>query len=142
MPSPPVRSRSLGRPPSRPRPGSTRTRRHREVRVFTLTCPVSRPAHNHGARHPGRDGRSPLLLAAALAVAVPGFLVTACSGQPGSGAAGSDAVAAANSAVTGGPATGVPATEARAPSTSRRPSAVRAVKLLAQAAQAAIVTSY
>jgi sigma-E factor negative regulatory protein RseB len=110
--------------------------------VFTLTCPVSRPAHHHGARHPGRDSRSPLLLAAALAVAVPGFLVTACSGQPGSGAAGGDAVAAANPAVTGGPATGVPATEGRAPSTSRRPSAVRAVQLLAQAAQAAIVTSY
>ena len=110
--------------------------------MFTLTCPVSRPAHNHGARHPGRDGRSPLLLAAALAVAVPGFLVTACSGQAGSGAAGSDAVAAANRAVTGGPATAVPATRGRAPSTSRRPSAVRAVQLLAQAAQAAIVTSY
>ena len=110
--------------------------------MFTLTCPVSRPAHHHGARHPGRDGRSPLLLAAALAVAVPGFLVTACSGQPGSGAAGSDAIGAANGAVTGGPATGVPATEGRAPSTSRRPSAVRAVQLLAQAAQAAIVTSY
>ena len=101
--------------------------------MFTLTC----PAHNNGARHPGRDGRSPLLLAAALAVAVPGFLVTACSGQVGSGAAGSDAIAAANR-----PATGVPATEGRAPSTSRRPSAVRAVQLLAQAAQAAVVTSY
>ena len=101
--------------------------------MFTLTC----PAHNNGARHPGRDGRSPLLLAAALAVAVPGFLVTACSGQAGSGAAGSDAIAAANR-----PATGVPTTEGRAPSTSRRPSAVRAVQLLAQAAQAAVVTSY
>jgi sigma-E factor negative regulatory protein RseB len=105
--------------------------------VFTLTCPVSRPAHDHGPRHSGRDGRSPLLLAAALAVAVPGFLVTACSGQGGSGAAGSDAIAAANR-----PATGVPTTDGRAPSTSRRPGAARAVQLLAQAAQAAIVTSY
>ena len=67
--------------------------------MFTLTC----PAHNHGARHPGRDGRSPLLLAAALAVAVPGFLVTACSGQAGSGAAGSDAIAAADRASDRGP---------------------------------------
>ncbi len=108
--------------------------------MFTLTGPVSRPAHNHGAhnhgarhhgaRHHGRDGRSPLLLAAALAVAVPGFLVTACSGQAGSGAAQNDAVAAASRAATGGPAT------------SRRTSMVRAVRLLAQAAQAAIVTSY
>ena len=54
-----------------------RAHRHREARVFT---PVTR-----SARHHGRDGRSPLLLAAALAVAVPGFLVSACSGQAGSG---------------------------------------------------------
>jgi sigma-E factor negative regulatory protein RseB len=100
--------------------------------VLTLTCPVSRPAHSHGARRHGRDGRSPLLLAAALAVAVPGFLVTACSGQAGSGATQNDAVAAAGSAATG----------SRAPAAGRRPGVVQAVRLLAQAAQAAIVTSY
>jgi len=95
--------------------------------VFTLSCPASRPSH-----HRGRDGRPSLLLAAALAVAMPGFLVTACSGQAGSGAARNDAVAAAGRAVTAG----------KAPLAARRPAAVRAVRLLAQAAQAAIVTSY
>jgi sigma-E factor negative regulatory protein RseB len=98
------------------------------------------------ARHHGRDGRSPLLLAAAVAVAVPGFLVSACSGQAGSGpaqnaaqnaarnAASTDGVTAVGRAATAGSATGSRA--------ARRPSAVRAVRLLAQAAQAAIVTSY
>ena len=103
--------------------------------MFTLTCPVSRPvrdhrARDHGAHHHGRDGRSPLVLAAALAVAVPGFLVAACSGQAGSSAAQNDAVAAR--AATGG----------KVPVAGRRPGTVLAVRLLAQAAQAAIVTSY
>ncbi len=108
--------------------------------MFTLTCPPGR-----STRHHGRDGRPPLLLAAALAVAVPGFLVAACSGQAGSSAAGSDAVAAARTATgdsaTGGSAAGGSATPSRAP-TGRRPSAALAVRLLAQAARAAIVTSY
>ncbi len=79
-----------------------------------------------------RDGRSPLVLAAALAVAVPGILVSACSSQSGSSAAGSgDTVTAAGRATAG-----------RAAQGSRRPEAVRAVRLLSQAAQAAIVTSY
>jgi len=111
--------------------------------VFTLTCPMGRPAGHHGAGHHGaghhgpghhghygRDGRSPLLLAAALAVAVPGLLVTACSSQTGPQAQ-SGAVAAARAATAG-----------RAPVAGRRPGAVQAVRLLAQAAQAAIVTSY
>ena len=107
--------------------------------MFTLTCPVGRPARDHGARdhgarHHGRDGRSPLLLAAALAVAVPGFLVTACSGQAGTQAQND---AAAARAATAGSATG-----GRAPVAGRRPGAVLAVRLLAQAAHAAIVTSY
>jgi sigma-E factor negative regulatory protein RseB len=97
--------------------------------VFT---PVIRPARNHGARHHGREGRSPLALAAALAVAVPGLLVSACSGQSGPGPAGSDAVSAAGRAAAAG----------KAPVAARRPATVRAVRLLAQAAQAAIVTSY
>ena len=98
--------------------------------MFTLTCPVSRPARDHGAHHHGRDGRSPLLLAAALVVAVPGFLVAACSGQAGSSAAQNDAVAAR--AATGG----------KVPVARRRPDTLLAARLLAQAAQAAIVTSY
>jgi sigma-E factor negative regulatory protein RseB len=125
--SPPVGSRS---PARRPRLGPTPRRRLREVRVFTLTCPVSRPARDHGAHHHGRDGRSPLLLAAALVVAVPGFLVAACSGQAGSSAAQNDAIAAR--AATGG----------KVPVARRRPDTLLAVRLLAQAAQAAIVTSY
>jgi sigma-E factor negative regulatory protein RseB len=89
--------------------------------VFT---PVSRSARNHG-----HDGRSPLVLVAALVLAVPGLLVSACSSQSGSGAArGGDAVTTAGRAAAG-----------RAAPPSRRPEAVR---LLSQAAQAAIVTSY
>ena len=95
--------------------------------MFSLTCPVSR-----SARYRGRDGRSPLLLAAALAVAVPGLLVSACSGQAGTGATPTDTVSAASRA----------AAEGKAQVTSRRPNAAQAVRLLAQAAQAAIVTSY
>jgi sigma-E factor negative regulatory protein RseB len=100
--------------------------------VFTLTCPPGRPVRPH--RRDGchrRDGRSPLLLAAAVAVAVPGLLVTACSGQTGSSAARGDAVAATGRAATAG----------KAPR-SDRPGAVQAVRLLAQAAKAAIATSY
>jgi sigma-E factor negative regulatory protein RseB len=84
-----------------------------------------------------RNGRSPLVLAAALAVAVPGLLVSACSSQSGSGPAGGDAVSAAGRAAAAGPAP-----RGWAPVPARRPATVRAVKLLAQAAQAAIVTSY
>ena len=75
------------------------------------------------------------MLAAALAVALPGFLVAACSGQAGTQAQ-NDAVAAARAA------TGGPAAAGRAPTAGRRPSAALAVRLLAQAARAAIVTSY
>jgi hypothetical protein len=39
-----------------------------------------------------RNGRSPRVLAAALAVAMPGLLVSACSSQSGAGPAGGDAV--------------------------------------------------
>ena len=97
-----------------------------------MFTPVIRPARNQGARHHGRDGRSPLALAAALAVAVPGLLVSACSSQSGTGPAGGDAVSAAGRAAAAG----------KAPVAARRPATVRAVRLLAQAAQAAIVTSY
>jgi sigma-E factor negative regulatory protein RseB len=76
------------------------------------------------------------VLAAALAVAMPGLLVSACSSQSGSGPAGGDAVSAAGSAAAG------PVARSRAPAAAKRPTTVRAVRLLAQAAQAAIVTSY
>ena len=89
--------------------------------MFTLISPASRPPRQHG--------RSPLLTAAALLVAVPGLLVAACSGQ-GSASAQNDAVAAR--AATGG----------KVPVPGRRPGAALAARLLAQAAQAAIGTSY
>ena len=76
----------------------------------------------------------PLLLAAALAVALPGFLVSACSGQAGGAVQNSGQ----NNAVT---AAGRAVTADRAPVTNRRPGAVQAARLLAQAAQAAVVTS-
>jgi sigma-E factor negative regulatory protein RseB len=71
-------------------------------------------------------------MAAALAVAVPGLLVSACSSQSSAGPAGGDAVSAAGRAAAAG----------KAPVAVRRPTTVRAVRLLTQAAQAAIVTSY
>lgn len=83
-----------------------------------------------------RNGRSPRVLAAALAVAMPGLLVSACSSQSGASPAGGDAVSAAGRAAAG------PVTRSRAPAAAKRPTTVRAVNLLAQAAQAAIVTSY
>jgi len=79
-----------------------------------------------------RNGRSPRVVAAALAVAMPGILVSACSSQSGAG----PAVSAAGRAAAG------PVVGSRAPAATKRPTPVRAVKLLAQAAQAAIVTSY
>jgi sigma-E factor negative regulatory protein RseB len=72
------------------------------------------------------DSRSPLLLAAALTVAVPGILVSACSAQGSSSTGQNDSVTAAGRAATA----------------ARPAGATRAVRLLAQAAQAAIGTSY
>ena len=83
-----------------------------------------------------RNGRSPRVLAAALAVAMPGLLVSACSSQSGASPAGGDAVSAAGRAAAG------PVIRSKAPAAPKRPTTVRAAKLLAQAAQAAIVTSY
>ncbi|MDQ2815566.1 MAG: hypothetical protein M3Z75_27895 [Actinomycetota bacterium] len=98
---------------------------------------------------PSRDGRSPLLLAAALVMAVPGFLVTACSAPVGNGASSSDAAAAASpSLAAADPAAAAdrasdPARAAdQAPLTGRRQSSARALRLLTQAAQAAVLTSY
>jgi sigma-E factor negative regulatory protein RseB len=103
--------------------------------VFALSCPVSR---RRDARSPagGVRGRRPpgpaLLVAAVLAVAVPGFLVTACSGQAGGSSEG--AAAATSRAPAAGAAPGA--------SRARRQSSALAVRLLSQAAQAAVQTSY
>jgi sigma-E factor negative regulatory protein RseB len=86
--------------------------------------------------HLSHPGRSPLLLAAALVMAVPGFLVSACSSPAGGGTPGNDATAAASRS---------PAVANRAPArgaTGRRQSSRLALRLLNQAAQAAVLTSY
>jgi sigma-E factor negative regulatory protein RseB len=92
----------------------------------------------HPTRQHGRDGRSPLLLAAALVMAVPGFLATACSAPADSGASGSDATAAASRS----PAVADPAPVTDPAPAGRRQSSSRALRLLTQAAQAAVLTSY
>jgi len=79
------------------------------------------------------EGRSPLLLAAALVVALPGFLATACSSQAGTGTARNEVAA-----TTGGSV----AAAGKAPATGRRISSAQALRLLSQAAQAAILMSY
>jgi sigma-E factor negative regulatory protein RseB len=76
-----------------------------------------------------RDVRPPLLLAAVLAVAVPGFLVAGCTPQTTASPDGTRATAASR-----GP-------EA-APAAPRRQASAQAVRLLTQAAQAAVATSY
>jgi len=86
--------------------------------VFTPSCAVSRHLR-----------RPPLLLAVALAVAVPGCLA-ACTAQ--SGATQDRTAAASRAAATAGPG----------PASVVRQSSARAVRLLTQAAQAAITTSY
>jgi len=130
--------------------------------VFALTCPVGRHSdvrarHRGRQRRPGRppglcprggvwarrrrrqrqQGRPPglalLFAAAALTVAVPGLLVTACSGQAGSSQ--EDRAPAAS----GGPESG---RQARAAFSPAMPGSARAALLLTQAAQAAVLTSY
>jgi sigma-E factor negative regulatory protein RseB len=91
--------------------------------VFASRCSVSRR----------RDARPTLLLAAALAVVVPGFLVTACSGQAGISPR-------AASAASRAPAR--PAGPGPARSLARMQSSAQADHLLVQAAQAAVLTSY
>jgi sigma-E factor negative regulatory protein RseB len=116
--------------------------------VFSFHCPVNRrpaarPVPGPGPRGgvcqggpggwipPGSQRSRPpgpvLLLAAVFAVAVPSFLVAACSGQaaPAQDAPASSAATAA--------ATQVPV---------RRPGSALAASLLTQAAQAAVLTSY
>lgn len=94
--------------------------------MFAFNCPQTRR----------RDARSPLLLAAVLAVAVPGFLVSACSGQTAAAGAPDEATAAAAAAPTGPPAK--PSTKLG----TKRPASALAAHLLTRAAQAAVLTSY
>jgi sigma-E factor negative regulatory protein RseB len=101
--------------------------------VFTLSSPVTRRA-----RQRGHEGRSPWLLAAALVVAIPGLLVTACSGQ-GSGQGGTATAAGSAETAT---ASDSPAVIGTTTKTTRRVSSAHAVQLLNQAAQAAIAMSY
>ena len=109
---------------------------------MSFNCPVSprrdaRPFPRgglQGGRPPGpgrRGGVSlgpALLLAAVFTVAVPGFLVTACSGQAAPAAQDASASSAAPVAATQAPV--------------RRPGSALAAGLLTQAAQAAVLTSY
>lgn len=90
--------------------------------MFALSSSVSRR----------RDVRSPWLLAAVLAVAVPGFLVTGCSGQAGSSASAGAAFAV--SRAPAGPAAAAPP--------ARRQNSSLAASLLIGAAQAAVLMSY
>jgi sigma-E factor negative regulatory protein RseB len=101
--------------------------------VFTLSSPVTRRG-----RQRGREGRSPWLAAAALVVAIPGLLVTACSGQ-GSSQGGTAASAGSAETAT---ASDSPAVIGTTVKTTRRASSAHAVRLLNQAAQAAIAMSY
>jgi sigma-E factor negative regulatory protein RseB len=131
--------------------------------VFAFNCPVNR---RRDARPPGPcprggawGGRPPgpaLLLAAVFTVAVPGFLVAACSGQsgpvpdkaaaPASGAAPASSSAPSSTAAASTAAASTAAASGAAAATrtpAPRPgSAALAVRLLNQAAQAAVLTSY
>jgi sigma-E factor negative regulatory protein RseB len=112
--------------------------------VFTLT---SLPGRR-------RDGWSSVLAAAAaMAVAVPGFLISACSSQSGGGS--SDASMLTSPASAGASqarepsrrqqastATASTAGTATTSASGHRASSPRGVQLLAQAAQAAIATTY
>ena len=93
--------------------------------MSATSCPVHRP--------PG----SALLLAAALAVAVPGFLVTACSSQAGG------AARAASPSGAEGTREGTAASAGRtSPASPQRQGSALAERLLVQAASAAVQTSY
>jgi sigma-E factor negative regulatory protein RseB len=91
--------------------------------VFAFNCPVNRR----------RDARPALLLTAVLAVAVPGFLITACSGQT---AVSASPQKSPQKATAPAPAGGTPSPDVR------RPASALAARLLTQAAQAAVLTSY
>jgi len=100
--------------------------------MFALNCPVD---GHRGVRPPPRGRHSrpsgpAVLIAAALAMAVPGLLVTACSGPGGS--LRQETAAAGGGRGSARQAAAGPVTQG----------SVRAARLLTQAAQAAIQTSY
>ena len=99
--------------------------------MFAFNCPVNRrraaQPSPRGRVWEGRPHGSALLLAAVLAMAVPGLLATACSSQT-SGSADARASSAAAAAATQAPV--------------RRSGSVLAARLLMQAARAAVVNSY
>ena len=97
--------------------------------MFAFNCPVNR-------RRCPVNRRRDALLTAVLAVAVPGFLVTACSGQTAVSASPQEVTAPAPAST--GP-TGSPNAP---PQKARRPASALAAHLLTQAAQAAVLTSY
>jgi sigma-E factor negative regulatory protein RseB len=102
--------------------------------VFALSCPVDRLRDVRRGRPGPQAGlpRPALLIAAALAMTVPGLLVTACSGQAGSSQQETAAARSGRGSASQAPAASVPV----APGNSR------AARLLTQAAQAAVQTSY
>ena len=113
--------------------------------MFALSCPLDRrrgvrPSARGEvwARRRGRQGSqagppgSAFLVAAALAMTVPGLLVTACSGQAGSSRQETTAARSGQKAASQAPAASVPVAQGSA----------RAARLLTQAAQAAVQTSY
>jgi sigma-E factor negative regulatory protein RseB len=95
--------------------------------VFAFNCPVNR-------RRCPVNRRRDALLTAVLAVAVPGFLVTACSGQTAVSASPQEVTAPASTGPTGSPDA--------PPQKARHPASALAAHLLTQAAQAAVLTSY
>src|SRR5262249_50847258 len=131
--SPPVRCRSRACPVqsradrarSRPRP-----LRNREARVFTPRpiCLGLRPRRSSDGHK-----RHTMVLAALVAVGMPGCLLTACTTQAANQDSGTGAAAMA-------PTTGTAAKELRG--ARKRSSSPRALSLMSQAAQAAVSTSY
>jgi sigma-E factor negative regulatory protein RseB len=105
--------------------------------VFALSCSVDRrrDVRPSPRGRPGPQAGLPgpaFLIAAALAMTVPGLLVTACSGQAGSSQQETAAARSGRGSASQAAATSVPV----APGNSR------AARLLTQAAQAAVQTSY
>jgi sigma-E factor negative regulatory protein RseB len=94
--------------------------------VFAFNCPVTRR----------RDARS-AILATVLAVVVPGFLVAACSGQTAVSASPQEGAGPSSNA----PSSNAPSSNASSPN-AVRPASALAARLLTQAAQAAVLTSY
>jgi sigma-E factor negative regulatory protein RseB len=108
--------------------------------VLAFNCPVSRrdarpsPRTGRQRSHPSRPA---LFLAAVLAVAVPGFLVAACSSPAPEGAP-----SAANRTASASSAASATRTASASSAATQRPASALAARLLNQAARAAVVTSY